>query len=142
MLIYLASYEEVSLDGGKFSHWSLTTYSSGYIRFTIDVCHLPHGTSKWNKIEHQMFCHITQNQRGRALTSRQVVVNLISHTTTNKGLKIWAMLDENTYDTGIKASNADINSITLKKRRFHGDWNYQIKPRKSTQLIKSFLHVA
>jgi len=60
------------------------------------------------------------------------VVNLISHTTTNKGLKIWAMLDENTYDTGIKASNADINSITLKKRRFHGDWNYQIKPRKST----------
>ena len=63
---------------------------------------------------------------------RQVVVNLISHTTTNKGLKIRAMLDENTYDTGIKVSNADINSIALKKRRFHGDWNYQIKPRKTT----------
>ena len=99
---------------------------------TIDVCHFPPGTSKWNKIEHQMFCHITQNWRGRPLTSRQVVVNLISHTTTNKGLKIRAMLDENTYDTGIKVSNPDINSIALKKRRFHGDWNYQIKPRKST----------
>ena len=99
---------------------------------TIDVCHFPPGTSKWNKIEHQMFCHITQNWRGRPLTSRQVVVNLISHTTTNKGLKIRAMLDENTYDTGIKVSDADINSIALKKRRFHGNWNYQIKPRKST----------
>jgi Rhodopirellula transposase DDE domain len=96
---------------------------------TIDVCHFPPGTSKWNKIEHQMFCHITQNWRGRPLASRQVVVNLISHTTTKKGLKLRAMLDENTYDTGIQVTDEEFKSIVLHKKRFHGDWNYQIKPR-------------
>jgi transposase len=96
---------------------------------TIDVCHFPPGTSKWNKIEHRMFCHITQNWRGRPLMSRQVVVNLISQTTTTEGLEIRAMLDENTYNTGIEVSEQEFNAIALHKRRFHGDWNYQIKPR-------------
>lgn len=99
---------------------------------TIEVCHFPPGTSKWNKIEHQMFCHITQNWRGRPLASRQVVVNLISHTTTKKGLKLRAMLDENTYDTGIQVTDEEFKSIVLHKKRFHGDWNYQIKPRITT----------
>lgn len=95
---------------------------------TIDVCHFPPGTSKWNKIEHQMFSHITQNWRGRPLTSLEVIVNLIANTSTQKGLKIRAILDEAIYDTGIKVSDAELNSISLHKRRFHGDWNYQISP--------------
>jgi len=96
---------------------------------TIDVCHFPPGTSKWNKIEHQMFSHITQNWRSPPLTSLQVVLNLIGNTTTQKGLKIRARLDEGIYDTGIKVSDAEFNSISLHKRRFHGDWNYQISPK-------------
>jgi Rhodopirellula transposase DDE domain len=95
----------------------------------IHVCHFPPGTSKWNKIEHRMFCHISQNWRGRPLTSRQVVVNLISHTTTNTGLKIRARLDENPYPTGIKVADQEFNSIIIIRDRFHGEWNYQIKPR-------------
>ncbi len=76
-----------------------------------------------------MFCHISQNWRGRPLTSRQLVVNLISHTTTNDGLEIRAMLDENQYDTGIKVAAQDFNSIAIERDKFHGEWNYQIKPR-------------
>jgi hypothetical protein len=96
---------------------------------TMHVCHFPPGTSKWNKIEHQMFCHITQSWRGRPLTSRQVVVNLISDTTTTQGLAIRAMLDENPYPTGIEVSAEEFDAIALHRARFHGDWNYEIKPR-------------
>lgn len=98
---------------------------------TIEVCHFPPGTSKWNKIEHRLFCHITQNWRGRPLTSRQVVVNLIAHTTTTEGLRVDAMLDENSYPTGIEVTDEEFDAIDLHRRRFHGDWNYQIKPRVS-----------
>jgi hypothetical protein len=99
------------------------------LEMTIHMCHFPPGTSKWNKIEHRMFYHITPNWRGRPLTSRQVVVNLISQTTTTEGLEIRAMLDENTYHTGIEVSDQDFDAIALHRARFHGDWNYQIKPR-------------
>jgi transposase len=102
------------------------------VGLSIHVCHFPPGTSKWNKIEHRMFCHITQNWRGRPLTSRQVVVNLISETTTTQGLEIRAMLDENSYPTGIEVSVEEFDSIALHRARFHGDWNYEIKPRISS----------
>jgi hypothetical protein len=95
----------------------------------ISVCHFPPGTSKWNKIEHRMFCHITRNWRGRPLTSRAVVVNLIGNTTTEKGLEIHAELDENEYPAGIKVSDEELAQVRIKKHKFHGDWNYTVLPK-------------
>lgn len=99
---------------------------------TVHLCHFPPGTSKWNKIEHRLFCHITQNWRGRPLTSRQVIVNLIGSTTTEQGLEVHAQLDENQYKTGIKVTDEQFKTIAIRQKRFHGDWNYQISPRKTT----------
>jgi hypothetical protein len=95
----------------------------------VQVCHFPPGTSKWNKIEHRMFCHITNNWRSRPLLSRQVVVNLIGSVTTDQGLRVKAALDENTYEPGIKVSDADLAAINLKRDEFHGEWNYRVTPR-------------
>jgi hypothetical protein len=95
----------------------------------ISVCHLPPGTSKWNKIEHRMFCHITRNWRGRPLTSRAVVVNLIGNTKTDAGLEIEAELDEREYATGIKVTDEELAGVRIKKNKFHGEWNYTILPR-------------
>ena len=94
----------------------------------IQVCHFPPGTSKWNKIEHRMFCHITNNWRGRPLLSRQVVVNLIGSVTTAEGLKVKAALDQNTYDPGTKVSDADLAAVNIERDEFHGEWNYRIGP--------------
>ncbi|MGV0982878.1 MAG: ISAzo13 family transposase [Polynucleobacter sp.] len=96
---------------------------------TIQVCHLPPGTSKWNKIEHRMFCHITQNWRGRPLCSREVVVSLIGATTTETGLRIHAELDDNDYPAGIKVSDAALADLALERDDFHGEWNYRLNPR-------------
>ena len=96
---------------------------------TIQVCHFPPGTSKWNKIEHRMFCHITNNWRGRPLLSRQVVVNLIGSVSTEQGLRVRAELDENTYEAGIKVSDAELAAVAIERDEFHGEWNYRIKPR-------------
>ena len=95
----------------------------------VQVCHFPPGTSKWNKIEHRMFCHITNNWRGRPLLSRQVVVNLIGSVTTDQGLRVKAALDDNTYEPGIKVSDADLAAINLKRDEFHGEWNYRVTPK-------------
>ena len=95
----------------------------------ITVCHFPPGTSKWNKIEHRMFCHITQNWRGKPLRSRAVVVNLIGNTTTRTGLKVRAELDTNSYPTGIEVSDEELAAVKIKRAKFHGDWNYTILPR-------------
>lgn len=92
----------------------------------ITVAHFPSGTSKWNKIEHRLFCHITQNWRGRPLTSHEVVVNLIASTTTRKGLKVSCQLDRNTYKKGIKVSDEDFEAIQIRKDGFHPEWNYTI----------------
>ncbi len=100
------------------------------IGLKISVCHFPPGTSKWNKIEHRMFCHITQNWRGKPLVSHEAMVSLIGSTTTRKGLKIEARLDEKKYETGIKVSDEEIDSLNLKRAEFHGEWNYSISPRK------------
>jgi Rhodopirellula transposase DDE domain len=96
----------------------------------IAVCHFPPGTSKWNKIEHRMFCHITENWRGRPLVSREVVVNLIGHTTTKTGLAIRSELDENRYPTGREVPDQQIESLSITRDKFHGEWNYTIQPRK------------
>lgn len=101
---------------------------------TIQVCHFPPGTSKWNKIEHRMFCHITQNWRGRPLLSRKVVVNLIGNTTTAAGLRIQAELDENPYQAGIKVSDQELAELAIEREGFHGEWNYKIKPRVSVNI--------
>jgi Rhodopirellula transposase DDE domain len=97
--------------------------------FEIQVCHFPPGTSKWNKIEHRMFCHITNNWRGRPLVSREVVVNLIGGTTTEAGLRIRSQLDENTYEAGLKVSDQELAELALERDEFHGEWNYPLHPR-------------
>jgi Rhodopirellula transposase DDE domain len=99
------------------------------IGLRMTVCHFPPGTSKWNKIEHRMFCHITENWRGRPLVSRAVVVNLIGSTKTRTGLRINAQLDTNTYKTGLKVSDEEFATINIKRAEFHGEWNYTISPR-------------
>ncbi len=98
------------------------------LELEIHVCHFPPGTSKWNKIEHRMFCQITQNWRGRPLTSRQVVVNLIGQTTTKTGLKIKAALDENIYPIKQQVSDAEMAAVKITRHNFHGEWNYRINP--------------
>ena len=102
------------------------------LAFPVQVCHFPPGTSKWNKIEHRMFCHITANWRGRPLVSREVVVNLIAGTTTREGLKIQAGLDENTYEAGIKVTDEELASLSIERDSFHGEWNYRINPQGKT----------
>jgi hypothetical protein len=95
----------------------------------LSVCHFPPGTSKWNQIEHRMFCHITKNWRGQPLRSRAIVVNLIGHTKTKGGLHIQAELDTNAYKTGIKVSDKELATVQLERAAFHGEWNYTITPR-------------
>jgi hypothetical protein len=94
----------------------------------ITICHFPPGTSKWNQIEHRMFCHITENWRGRPLISRAVVVNLIGSTQTRTGLRVQAELDTNRYEKGIKVTDDEMQSVQLKRDKYHGDWNYRIEP--------------
>lgn len=96
---------------------------------TLTVCHYPPGTSKWNKIEHRLFCHITQNWRGKPLTSRLAIVELIAATTTKTGLKVHCELDTNTYAKGIKVSAAEMATLNIKGDAFHPEWNYTIAPR-------------
>jgi hypothetical protein len=95
----------------------------------IRVCHFPPGTSKWNKIEHRLFSHITQNWRGRPLTSHEVVVNLIENTTTRSGLRVQAALDAAHYATNRQISDDQLRELYLSRDAFHGEWNYSITPR-------------
>ena len=95
---------------------------------TIRVSHFPPGTSKWNKIEHRLFSHISMNWRGRPLVSHEVIVNLIAATTTRKGLKVRAELDSNLYQKGIKVSDQAFSTIRIDRDDFHGEWNYVISP--------------
>lgn len=94
----------------------------------ITVCHFPPATSKWNKIEHRLFCHITQNWRGKALVSHEVVVQLIAATSTKTGLKVQAAADTSSYQTKLKPTAEQMNSIKLSRSDFHGEWNYTITP--------------
>jgi len=96
---------------------------------TLQICHYPPGTSKWNKIEHRLFCHITQTWRGKPLTSRETVVDLIASTTTTTGLTVRCELDTHDYPKGIKVSDAEMMTLNIKGNTFHPEWNYTISPR-------------
>jgi len=95
---------------------------------TLKVCHFPPDTSKWNKIEHRLFCFITNNWRGRPLTTYEVIVNLIASTTTKTGLVVRAAIDSTDYDTGITVSDEELTRLRIIRAKFHGEWNYTIKP--------------
>jgi hypothetical protein len=94
----------------------------------VTVCHLPPGTSKWNKIEHRLFAYISLNWRGRPLTSHEVIVELIGATTTRTGLTVQAVRDTGSYPTKIKVSDAELAAVRLTPHAFHGEWNYTIIP--------------
>ncbi len=95
----------------------------------IQVYHYPPGTSKWNKIEHRMFCHMSQNWRDMTLLNLLIVIELIDNTTTKSGLKIRCELDRNTYPKGIKVSDAEMATLKITRDAFHPEWNYSIAPR-------------
>ena len=95
----------------------------------VEVCHYPPGTSKWNKIEHSLFCHITRNWRGVPLESLEIVVNLIAATRTTTGLEVHAWLDEKDYPPKIKVSDEELASVNIHRNSFHGEWNYEIRPQ-------------
>jgi Rhodopirellula transposase DDE domain len=101
------------------------------LRLAIHVSHFPPGTSKWNKIEHRLFCHITKNWRGRPLRTFETVVELIGHTTTTTGLRVKAKLDKRRYKTGRVVTRAQMQDLALHRHAFHGDWNYELRPRPS-----------
>jgi hypothetical protein len=101
---------------------------------TITVCHLPPGTSKWNKIEHRLFSHISMNWRGRPLESHEVIVNTIAATTTRAGLTVHAELDTRNYPKGIKITDQQMDGLeqrALRRHDFHGEWNYTLVPQRA-----------
>ena len=117
-------------NGSRCRLWKLALQElANQLGIPIHVCHFPPGTSKWNKIEHRMFCHITQNWRGRPFISHEVIIQLIANTTTAAGLKIRAELDAGSYPTGIKVSDEELATLKIKRAKFHGDWNYALLPK-------------
>ena len=98
----------------------------------ISVCHLPPGTSKWNKIEHRLFAQITRNWRGRPLTSHEAIINLIGATTTTTGLTVTAQLDTAPYPTGVKVSDREMKDLPITRDPWHGEWNYTLHPTHDT----------
>ena len=99
------------------------------LNLKIHIRHFPPGTSKWNKIEHKLFSYISKNWRGKPLLTRETVVNLISNTSTRKGLKVSAVLDENEYEAGREISEIELAGLNLQRDNFHPEWNYTIIPR-------------
>ena len=118
-------------NGARVRLWKIELQKlADEIDIELHVQHYPPGTSKWNKIEHRMFCHITQNWRGKPLTDRMTVVELIAATTTETGLKIECALDARTYEKGRKVSDAEMQNLDITGDPFHPEWNYTIKPRR------------
>ena len=130
----------ICCDGGGSNGYRVRAWKHELSRFAeetglaITVCHLPPGTSKWNKIEHRLFSHISMNWRGRPLISHEVAVNLIAATTTKTGLRVHAERDLATYPKGLAVSDADMDDIDLAPHPFHGEWNYTIMPRAAPSL--------
>lgn len=117
-------------NGARVRLWKRELQSlADELGLTITVCHLPPGTSKWNKIEHRLFSFITQNWRGKPLVSYQAIVQLITSTTTRTGLNIKCVIDPNAYPAGVKVSDADMATLNIKPHEFHGEWHYAIAPR-------------
>src|SRR6266702_3897678 len=125
----------VTADGGGSNGYRVRLWKvelqelANTLRVPVTVCHLPPGTSKWNKIEHRLFSFITLNWRGKPLRSFKTIVQLIAATTTSTGLTVRAELDENKYAKGVKISDAKLAAINLVRHAFHGDWNYTISPQ-------------
>ena len=101
------------------------------LNLAIRVSHFPPGTSKWNKIEHRLFCHITRNWRGKPLRPFETVVQLIGATRTKMGLRVKAKLDEANYPTGAKFTKSQLNGLDIRRNEFRGEWNYEFQPRRS-----------
>lgn len=126
----------ITADGGGSNGYRRKLWKTEIQNFSnefnlkVTICHLPPGTSKWNKIEHRLFSFITMNWRGKPLTSFETIVELIGSTTTTKGLKVKSMLDENEYEKGIVVQDAELKSVNIYPHKFHGEWNYTIKPVK------------
>ncbi len=129
----------ISADGGGSNGYRTRRWKTELAALAADtglaitVCHLPPGTSKWNKIEHRLFCHISMNWRGRPLTSHEVIVETIAATSTNTGLTVHAELDQATYPTGVKIPDKDMKALEtegiLTRHNFHGEWNYTLHPK-------------
>ena len=118
-----------SSNGSRVRLWKIELQKlADELGIPITVCHLPPGTSKWNKIEHRLFSFITGNWRGKPLVSHQVIVQLIAATTTKAGLTVRCQLDRNSYPAGIKVSDAQMRAINLTRHDFHGEWNYTLSP--------------
>jgi hypothetical protein len=116
-------------NGSRCRLWKVALQDlADQLQMPVHVCHFPPGTSKWNKIEHRMFCHITQNWRGRPLVSHEVIVNLIANTATTQGLQIQAELDTESYPTGVKVTDEELAAVKLKRAKFRGEWKYRILP--------------
>lgn len=116
-------------NGSRVRLWKLELQKlADEITIPIYVSHLPPGTSKWNKIEHRLFSYISMNWRGQPLISHEVIINLIAGTTTRKGLKVYAELDDSLYPSGIKVSDEEFEQIRIIRNEFHGEWNYRIEP--------------
>jgi transposase len=128
----------ISADGGGSNGYRLRLWKVELQRLadlaglSVTVCHLPPGTSKWNKIEHRLFAHISLNWRGRPLVSHEVIVNLIGATTTRAGLRVQAERDQGVYPTQVKVSDGELAAGRLMPHPFHGEWNYTIAPRAAT----------
>lgn len=124
----------INADGGGSNGSRVRLWKSEIQKFSnetgleVTVCHFPPGTSKWNKIEHQLFSQISINWRGRPLTSHETIVNLIGSTRTRKGLVVTSVLDTNIYEKGKKISKEEFEKLNIKRHEFHGEWNYTISP--------------
>jgi len=124
----------VTADAGGSNGYRVRAWKTELARFAADtglavtVCHFPPGTSKWNKIEHRLFSHISTNWRGRPLVSHEVIVELISATTTRSGLKVRAALDKGAYPLGVKVSDRELAAVPMRRHDWHGEWNYTVLP--------------
>lgn len=133
----------ITADGGGSNGYRVRLWKvelqklSDELKLPITVCHLPPGTSKWNKIEHRLFSFITINWRGKPLRSYRTIIQLIAATTTDAGLEVRAELDENKYPKGVKISDAQIAAVNLARHSFHGDWNYTISPTRKIRRQKT-----
>lgn len=117
-------------NGSRVRLWKLELQNlADELGMDLTVCHLPPGTSKWNKIEHRLFSFIAQNWRGKPLISHEVIVNLIANTTTKTGLRVRCQLDQNLYPKGTKVSEAEFKAIAISRNDFHSEWNYTVRPR-------------
>ena len=129
----------ITADGGgsngprlRLWKWELQALADETAR-ALSVCHFPPGTSKWNKVEHRLFSFISSNWRGEPLRDYETIVHLIARTTTAKGLKVTCRLDRRKYPTGRRVSDEEMQSVNVEPHRFHGDWNYVIRPRRKTR---------